>query len=257
MPPSAHSRRLRRHRDHQLHGLPAGQLQLALHQPAHRRIRRLGREPRPLHARTDRRDQAGHAGQSADRAPQRRRADGQVGRQHPGRVLRADAAGRRLRRGHDLGHRRLAGSARVLVRPRRRAGLLELPLRKAKKMFPNVLVAFGNRLPDPAHGQRLRPRRGLRLLGSLPSAAGRPGDDPQGRRGPHGRSAPLHRLAQLPVAPVPRPALHLHHEPDAGPRSRARVPRHRGDREEARDGDRRRPGRHGVRDHRRASAATA
>jgi hypothetical protein len=76
-------RRLRRHRDHQLHGLPAGQLQLALHQPAHRRIRRLGAEPRPLHARTDRRHQAGHARQSALRAAERRRADGQAGAATP------------------------------------------------------------------------------------------------------------------------------------------------------------------------------
>ena len=75
-------RRLRRHRDHQLHGLPAGQFQLPLHQPAHRRIRRLDRKPRPLHARAHRRHQAGDTGQSAGGAPERRRADGQVGRQH-------------------------------------------------------------------------------------------------------------------------------------------------------------------------------
>ena len=46
--------RLRRHRGHELHGLPARDVQLALHQPAHRRVRRLDREPRPLHARADR-----------------------------------------------------------------------------------------------------------------------------------------------------------------------------------------------------------
>ncbi len=127
------SGRLRRHRGHQLHGLPARQLQLALHQPAHRRIRRLDRKPRPVHARADRRHQAGDARQSAGGPPERRRADGPMGRQHRGRVLRADAAGCRRRRGHDQRHRRLAGGAGIVDRPRHPAGLLELPLRAGQE----------------------------------------------------------------------------------------------------------------------------
>ena len=60
-------------------------------------------------------------GQSAGDSPEWRRADGPLGRQQRRRVLRADAAGRGRRRRHDLGHRRLAGSARIVDRPRRRA----------------------------------------------------------------------------------------------------------------------------------------
>ncbi|MCZ7655647.1 MAG: NADH:flavin oxidoreductase [Rhodocyclaceae bacterium] len=88
---------------------------------------------------------------------------------------------------------------------------------KAKKLFPNTLITFGNRLPDPHHGRPMHQGRRVRFLGSLPAHAGRSGTHPQGRRGPPRRSAPLHRFIELFVAPVPRPALHLRHEPGTGP----------------------------------------
>jgi 2,4-dienoyl-CoA reductase (NADPH2) len=107
---------------------------------------------------------------------------------------------------------------------------------RAKKMFPSTLVTFGNRL--------------LRLLGGLPAAARRPRPDTQGSRRPTRRGSSLHRLAELPVAALPRPALHMHDEPGARSRGRAGVSSDAGYREEESDGDRRRARRHGVRDHR-------
>ena len=54
---ASHQGRVRRHRDHQLHGLSAGHLQFEVHQSPHRRVRRLDRQSRALHARADRRHQ--------------------------------------------------------------------------------------------------------------------------------------------------------------------------------------------------------
>ena len=127
---------------------------------------------------------------------------------------------------------------------------------RAKRMFPDTLIAFGNRLPDPRMANECIGEGRVRLLGGLPADARRPGAGAQGGRGPARRSAALRRLAQLPVARVPRPALHLHHEPGARPRGRARVRGHAGRGEEEDHGHRRRSRRHGVRDHRAPRAVT-
>ena len=114
---------------------------------------------------------------------------------------------------------------------------------RAKKMFPNTLIAFGNRLPDPVMANQCITQWRVRLLGSLPAAARRSRAGAQGGRGPAGRGPPLHRLAQLPVAAVSRSSLHLHDEPGARPRGRARIPGDPGRGEEEDHGRRRRPGR--------------
>ena len=101
------------------------------------------------------RDQGGDAGQSADRSPERRRADGPLGRQHRGRVLRADAAGGRLRRRHDQRHRRLAGGAGVVDRPRHRAGPLELPRGAREEDVPRHADRVRQSPARPGDGERL------------------------------------------------------------------------------------------------------
>ena len=54
---------------------------------------------------------------------------------------------------------------------------------RAKKSFPNTLIAFGNRLPEAGMANDCIAKRRVRLLGGLPAAARRSGDGAQGRRG--------------------------------------------------------------------------
>jgi quercetin dioxygenase-like cupin family protein len=239
-----HPRRLRRHRGHQLHGLPAGQLQLPLHQPAHRRVRRLARVNRGRFMR----ELIDAIKQATPEHPLVIRLNGAELMDRWGGNSEDDCF-ELMQQAVDCGVDMISVTVGWQEAPESSIGRDVPPghwnylSAKAKKLFPEHADHLRQPAARPAHGRRLRARRRVRLLGGLPPAAGRPRADPQGGRGPARRGAALHRLAELPVAPVPRPALHLHHEPGARPRGGARVPGDAGGGEEEGDGDRRRPGR--------------
>jgi 2,4-dienoyl-CoA reductase (NADPH2) len=77
----------------------------------------------------------------------------ELGRQHRGRVLRADGPGGRRRRRHDQRHRRLAGGARVIDRPRHPARPLELPVRASEEDVPEYADHVRQSAARPAHGR--------------------------------------------------------------------------------------------------------
>ena len=234
--------------------LPPAAVPDAVLQQAHRRVRRLVREPRPLLARDDR---AGEGG----RRRRHRDLRAAVLRHVPGRARHAARARRRPVRPacrpprRRLGHQPL----RHLRMGRGRDALALLPagprdpLAEAHQGGHEEARARRRPLHEPRRDGRGDRERLARHHRHLPPLDLRPVPPPEDRRGPPRRHPRVHRLQHLhlPLGDR-RPAPHLHAERDRGRGVPARLAsgevRAGRERRQRRARRRRRPGRHGVRD---------
>ena len=171
--------------------LPAPGVPVAGHQPAHRPLRRVVREPAALHGRGGgrgpRRRRAGLRGRHPDRRGRHRRRG-------PGRGLRRGGGGPRGHRPHRLRQRHLRQLPRAAQDHRRHARALGLRAAHQRGGHEGGLGAHprDRPLPHPGRGRRGDPHR-----------AGRPGRHDQG---PHRR--PRHRAQDDGRSSRRGPAVH-------------------------------------------------
>ena len=231
--------RLRRRRDHGLRGVPDQPVHRAAHQPAHRRVGRLVREPHPLpagdRARRARalRARLHHHLSVVDARPGR-------GREHVGRGRGARQGGRGRRRDDHQHRHRLARGAHPDdrdARPARRVRLGDAPAqgrgaRAARRHQPHQRP--GGRRGDPRARRR---RHGV----DGAAASCRPGLRRQGRDRPCRRDQHVHRVQPgLPRPHLRAQARELPRQPVRRAGDRAQVRTRRAAQDDCRR--RRRPG---------------